>query len=95
MTFLAYGPISSDDKWFVEKYRAYMNLVWLSGEVGTGASDVAGGAEYRPTDAQLATLQMLQQELAAARAAFKKLVDTDIKAFNDAMAGKLSVIMDR
>lgn len=74
---------------------AYTNLVWLSGEVGTGAGDVAGGAEYRPTDAQAAVLQMLQQELAAARAAFKKLVDSDVKAFNDAMAGKLSVIMDR
>jgi hypothetical protein len=31
--------------------------------------------------------------LDAARTAFKKLLESDIKAFNDAMAGKL-VIMD-
>ncbi|HEV8362104.1 MAG TPA: hypothetical protein VGQ52_01185, partial [Gemmatimonadaceae bacterium] len=78
----------------VEKYRIYMNLVWLSGEVGTGAGDVAGGAEYRPTDAQVNIIQMLEQELGAARVAFKRLLESDIKAFNDAMAGKL-VIMDR
>ena len=27
--------LHSDDKWFVEPYKVYLNLVWLSGEVGT------------------------------------------------------------
>jgi hypothetical protein len=94
LMLLSRTDLHSDDKWYVEKYRTYMNLVWLAGEVGTGASDVAGGADYRPTDAQMSTIQQLEQELGAARVAFKKLLDGDIKAFNDAMAGKL-IIMDR
>jgi hypothetical protein len=93
LMLLSRSDLHSDDKWYVEKYRIYMNLVWLSGEVGSGAGDVAGGAEYRPTDAQVGIIQMLENQLGAARSAFRKLVETDIKAFNDAMAGKL-VIMD-
>jgi hypothetical protein len=93
LMLLSRTDLHSDDKWYVEKYRIYMNLVWLSGEVGSGAGDVAGGAEYRPTDAQFGIIQMLENQLDAARTAFKKLLESDIKAFNDAMAGKL-VIMD-
>jgi len=93
LMLLSRTDLHSDDKWYVEKYRIYMNLVWLSGEVGTGAGDVAGGAEYRPTDSQVIIIQTLEQELGAVRVAFKKLLESDIKAFNDAMAGKL-VIMD-
>jgi photosystem II stability/assembly factor-like uncharacterized protein len=94
LLLLSRTDLHSDDKWYVEKYRIYMNLIWLSGEVGTGAGDVAGGAEYRPTDAQVGIIRQLEQELAAARAAFKRLVETDVKAFNDAMGGKVSAIME-
>ena len=86
--------LHSDDKWYVEKYKVYMNLVWLSGEVGTGAGDVAGGADYRPTDAQVAVLAEIEKDLAAAMAAFTKLLETDVKAFNELMAGKIQVIMN-
>jgi photosystem II stability/assembly factor-like uncharacterized protein len=65
--------LHSDDKWYVEPYGIYLNLVWLSGEVGSGAGDVAGGAEFRPTDASLATLAQLERQLAEAKAAFGKL----------------------
>ena len=41
----------SDDKWYVEHYHLYQNLIWLNGVIGFGAGDVAGGAEYRPTAA--------------------------------------------
>lgn len=40
----------SDDKWYVESYRLYQNLIWLNGVVHSG--DVAGGADQRPTDAR-------------------------------------------
>ena len=43
----------SDDKYFPEAYKVYMNLIWLGGGVGTGASDEAGGADYKPRDAAL------------------------------------------
>ena len=44
-----------------------MNLLWLSGEIGSGAGDVAGGADFRPTDASLQVLATIEKDLAAAR----------------------------
>jgi len=84
--------LHSDDKWYVEEYKIYMNLIWLYGEVGSGAGDVAGGAEYRPTDASLQVLQMLEEQLAAAREAYRRLMDTDVPTFNREMAGKVQLI---
>ena len=57
----------SDDKWYVEHYHLYQNLIWLNGVIGFGAGDVAGGAEYRPTAAAMAWLADLEKELAKAR----------------------------
>ena len=94
LLLLSRTDLHSDDKWYVEKYRIYMNLIWLSGEVGTGAGDVAGGAEYRPTDASMATLVELERDLGAARLAYQKLLETDVKAFNELMGTKMKVIMD-
>lgn len=68
---LSRAEIHSDDKWFVEKYRVYLNLVWLAGEVGTGAGDVAGGADYRPTDAQYQVHAEIRKDLERARALFR------------------------
>jgi len=74
----------SDDKWYVEAYKVYMNLVWLNGVVGTGAGDVQGGADYRPTDASLEVLAMIEKDLASAKADFTTLIDKDVPAFNRA-----------
>jgi hypothetical protein len=92
LQLLTRTEMHSDDKWYVERYRVYMNLIWLSGEVGTGAGDVAGGAEYRPTDASLAVLDTIERDLATAQAAFTRVVENDVPAFNKAMAGKLPPI---
>jgi hypothetical protein len=70
-----------------------MNLMWLSGEVGTGAGDVAGGADFRPTDASLAVLAMLEKQLAEAKAAYDRVMRYDVAAFNKAMAGKLPALV--
>ena len=56
LLLLTRSDLHSDDKWFVEQYKVYLNLVWLNGTIGTGAGDVAGGADYRPTDAAMAEL---------------------------------------
>src|SRR5688500_19436254 len=32
--YLSRTEMHSDDKWYVEKYKLYLNLVWLLGEVG-------------------------------------------------------------
>jgi Sortilin, neurotensin receptor 3, len=89
------SDLNSDDKYYVEKYRVYMNLIWLAGEVGSGAGDVAGGAEYRPTDASLAVLAEIERDLAAAKAGFEKLIQEDVPAFNRAMGGKVAAIAER
>jgi hypothetical protein len=95
LRLLSHTDLHSDDKWYVEPYKVYMNLIWLSGEVGSGAGDVAGGADYRPTDAARATLAQIERDLAAARTAFTTLVQQDLPAFNGAMKGKLPAIADK
>ncbi len=82
----------SDDKWYVEAYAVYLNLVWLSGEIGGGAGDVAGGADHRPTDASLQVLDMIEKDLAAAATAYATLMEKDVPAFNRANAGRKMAI---
>jgi hypothetical protein len=87
LQLLSRTDLHSDDKWYVEAYKVYMNLVWLSGVVGSGAGDVQGGADFRPTDASLQVLEMIEKDLAAARAAFTTLVEKDVPAFNRTFKG--------
>ena len=86
------SEIHSDDKYFPEAYKVYMNLIWLSGGVGQGASDEAGSIDYKPTDTQMQVLDVIEKELASAKAGFDKLVGTDLPAFNKLMAGKVPAI---
>ena len=81
----------SDDKYFPEAYKVYMNLIWLSGGVGMGASDEAGSIDYRPTDTQMEVLNVIEKELAAAKAGFETLQVLTLPAFNKRMAGKAVV----
>ncbi|HEY5088309.1 MAG TPA: hypothetical protein VII66_13195, partial [Gemmatimonadaceae bacterium] len=92
LQLLSRSEQESDDKYFVEPDRIYMRLVWLSGEIGTGAGDVAGGADYRPTAQAMATLGNIETDLAAARASYGSLVSNDVAAFNRAMKGKVPEI---
>lgn len=82
------SDLHSDDKWYVESYKVYMNLVWLSGVIGSGAGDVQGGADYRPTDASLKVLAQIEKDLAAAAAGYAALVEKEVPAFNKANAGR-------
>ncbi len=72
----------SDDKYFIAAYKIYFDLVWLNGEVGTGAGDVAGGANYAPTDTAKELLAMIEQDLASAKSEFTQLMDREIPPFN-------------
>ena len=78
---------NSDDKFFVEPYKIYLNLIWLNGEVGTGAGDVAGGVNYQPTDTSVQLLDMLEKQLAEVRQEYRTLMERDLPAFNRSMAG--------
>jgi hypothetical protein len=86
------ADMRSDDKYFPEAYKVYMNLLWFGGAIGTGASDEAGSAEYKPRDAAVEILAMLEKQLADAKTGFTNLIEKELPAFNTAMAGKLPVI---
>jgi hypothetical protein len=95
LQLLSRSDMHSDDKWFVEAYKVYLNLVWLNGQVGTGAGDVAGGADYRPTNAQMQVLQLVETDLSKAKTDFDTLLRTDLAEFNRKWAGKIPQITDR
>jgi photosystem II stability/assembly factor-like uncharacterized protein len=92
LKMLSRTDLHSDDKWYVESYKPYMQLIWLLGEVGPGGGDVQGGADHRPTDASLAWIANIEQELAVVRREFGRLVATDVPAFNRTWAGRLPAI---
>jgi photosystem II stability/assembly factor-like uncharacterized protein len=69
---------NSDDKYFVEGYGAYLNLIWLNAEIGTGAGDVAGSADFKPTVNQLALLEQYESEVRAAERAYEQLIANDL-----------------
>lgn len=94
LQLLSRTDIHSDDKWYVESYKVYMQLIWLNAEVGLGAGDVQGGAAYRPTDAAVEWFRTVEDELAAARAAFERIIEMELPAFNEAMAGRIPAITD-
>ncbi len=76
------SQLNSDDKYFVEADKVYLNLIWLNAEMGTGGGDVAGGADFAPTDTELELLKSIETELAGALADYKKLLDEELPAFN-------------
>ncbi|HEV2387211.1 MAG TPA: hypothetical protein VGS20_08145 [Candidatus Acidoferrales bacterium] len=79
---IARTEANSDDKYYVSAYKVYLNLIWLNGEVGTGAGDVAGGADFAPTDTELDLLGGIEKELAAATASYRHLMSQEVPAFN-------------
>ncbi len=74
--------LNSDDKYYSAAYKIYLNLIWLNGEIGTGAGDVAGGANWAPTAEDLSELAALEKDLAAAKASYDNLYQKELPAFN-------------
>jgi photosystem II stability/assembly factor-like uncharacterized protein len=92
--FLSRTEMHSDDKWYVEKYKLYLNLVWLLAEIGGSGGDVAGGVAYAPTDSSRAVYEEFLAELQAARTDFDALMRA-VEAFNAAHAGRVATVSDR
>ena len=80
------SEVNSDDKYYVEPYKVYLNLIWLNAEVGTGGGDVAGGADFAPTDSALTVLDMIEKDLASAKSDYGSLFDKELPAFNRSLA---------
>jgi photosystem II stability/assembly factor-like uncharacterized protein len=73
---------NSDDKYYVSAYKVYLNLIWLNAEIGTGGGDVAGGADFAPTDTDLSLLKMIEGDLGAAKTDYNNLMDKQVPEFN-------------
>jgi photosystem II stability/assembly factor-like uncharacterized protein len=79
---------ASDDKYYVSAWKIYYNLLWLNGEIGSGAGDVAGGQGYGPTDTTPPLLDGLERQLAGATRAYQAVMASDVPAFNRLLAAK-------
>jgi photosystem II stability/assembly factor-like uncharacterized protein len=79
---------NSDEKSYLAKYKLYLHLIWLNGEVGTGAGDVDGNPGYPPTDASVAVLHVLDGRLAAAQAEYRTLMQKELPQFNRTLASR-------
>jgi photosystem II stability/assembly factor-like uncharacterized protein len=86
------AQMTSDDKYFQQAYRVYMNLIWLNGEVGPGAGDVSGGADFAPTDTSVSLVETIEKDLNAARSDYNRMMEQDVPAFNRAVAGSMVLL---
>jgi photosystem II stability/assembly factor-like uncharacterized protein len=82
-----------DQKSFRGPLGLYLKLIWLNAEVGTGAADVSGNADFAPTEPEREVFALLDRGMEDARGKFRSLFGEDVPAFNRAMQAKgLSVI---
>jgi photosystem II stability/assembly factor-like uncharacterized protein len=78
----------ADQKSFRGPLQLYLKLLWLQAEVGPGAADVSGNADFPPTQPEQEVYTLLSGQLAEARKAYDELYGKTVSAFNDAMAAK-------
>jgi len=86
--FISRADALSDDKYYSIPEKVYLHLIWLNGEVGTGAGDVAGGVDNPPTDTAAAILETIEKDLAEAQSGYQNLIDKELPAFNRSLLDK-------
>ena len=86
--FISRADALSDDKYYSIPEKIYLQLIWLNGEVGTGAGDVAGGVDNPPTDTAAVLLETIEKELADAESSYQNLIEKELPAFNRALLDK-------
>jgi hypothetical protein len=86
--FISRADALSDDKYYSISEKIYLHLIWLNGEVGTGAGDVAGGVDNSPTDSAAAILQSIEKDLAEAQTGYQNLIEKELPAFNRTLLDK-------
>jgi hypothetical protein len=77
-----------DAKSFRGPMGLYLELLWLQAEVGSGAGDVAGGADFAPTRAAIEVTRLFQQRLAEAKSDYEQLVSKTVAGFNERLREK-------
>src|SRR5262249_40887000 len=86
--FISRADALSDDKYYSVSEKVYLKLIWLNGEVGTGAGDVAGGVDNPPTDSAAAVLETIEKELSEAQSAYRELLEKEVPVFNRSLLDK-------
>ena len=76
---------NSDDKYFVESYGTYLDLIWLNAEVGTGGGDVAGSADFAPRATQLDLLKTYEEQAQSADSDFEAILHDKLPQLNQAL----------
>src|SRR5260221_11149431 len=89
------AQMTSGDKCFPQASRVSMTLIWLNGEVGPGAGDASGGADFPPTDTSVNVMESIEKDLNAAKADYKSLMDRDVPAFNRVIGGAITPLSGR
>ena len=83
----------ADLKSFRGPLELYLKLVWLLAESETGGGDVAGNADFPPTQAEREVYELLSEQLADVRRDFEELYGKTIPAFNETAKAKGFALM--
>ena len=75
----------NDEKSFRGPLELYLKFLWLQAEVGSGAADVSGNADFPPTQPEIEVYDVLSKTLADTRKQFNELYEKSIPSFNEAM----------
>jgi len=86
--FISRADALSDDKYYSIPEKIYLHLIWLNGEVGTGAGDVAGGVDNPPTDTAAAILETIEKNLTEAQTGYQNLIEKELPSFNRMLLDK-------
>ena len=78
----------ADQKSFRGPLELYLKLLWLQAEVGSGAADVSGNADFQPTQPEVEVYNLLSGTLEETRRQFDELYAAAVPAFNEAMRAK-------
>src|SRR5215831_1861402 len=84
---ISHADTLSDDKYYMEQAKLYLNLLWLGGTMGTGTGKFAGSADYGQTETNNTLVLQLEKELDAVRAMFQQVLEQDLPTYNRAIAG--------
>jgi hypothetical protein len=86
---ISHSDALSDEKYDSEAARLYLNFLWLNLSLGSGTgSKYAGGADYAPTETEIAMVRDLETQLHVVEAQYKKVMDEDVPAYNRAAPGQ-------
>jgi hypothetical protein len=81
------GDAMSDDKFFTSANKLYLNFIWMNAEIGTGGGDVAGTADYGPTETGISMVLDLERQLAKVKADYKRVMEKDVPEYNKSIDG--------